>query len=485
MDINTKPLILWIVYYILGLDGFRIGNPDSLINSMQMDKSRMLRLTRQYSHVSTFPVTNRLKRFFEFNPVAFNRKSPVEPDQTLKTTIQFSPFTTSLQNFKESSGENDAYLFTKFKSSYINNDEKTKFLRPYVDHFSGVKSFPFHLKNPKKEKLKSTKNKNIYKEEPSLSKLIEQTFLKPKTKQLLKSENLKAATEVMPLKHENMENDFNNENLNGISKPENNDWTIIYDNNDENSRKNIIGNQNSNQFNTFNHDYSDTINDIDMFQEDTQNYAPSFSNDTLFEAIAPKLKKFPYNLPEYDSVTDDNLISSFYGEKDSAETTDKGDLHHLLKLKQHQSQSKINDDDLDNGDIFSNIAPLQSLDIGFDPFGELIEPTGDLSQEDQPYSTESDINYLNNVMTNIQGNENDNIKDDVSVDYGFGDFGIFENQNNFVPNNDELNFVDIKTENTKPYFGIEETFENDFIDPSEDGFGSFSYDDVSLSLLSI
>ena len=90
------------------------------------------------------------KRFFEFNPVAFDIKNPNEDADTARF-YHFSPFV-SLPKVEEiDTPIPPRRKLGAFKSGYMIGNEAPKGLKPYVDHFSGIRSFALHLFRPKKK----------------------------------------------------------------------------------------------------------------------------------------------------------------------------------------------------------------------------------------------------------------------------------------------------------------------------------------------
>lgn len=154
MEVNIQTLIVWVLYQFLGLQCFRIGNPLTTRSSQERvgkwqptDTIHILRNNIWRKRTESENTHNKIKRFFEFSPVAFNHGTEdISIDASRNDPIHFSPFITIIEGYRKYSKPQRPQ--PKFKSTYIKTGEAPpEHVNPYVDHFSGIKSFILHFNN--------------------------------------------------------------------------------------------------------------------------------------------------------------------------------------------------------------------------------------------------------------------------------------------------------------------------------------------------
>lgn len=105
------------------------------------------------------------KRFFEFSPLAFGQNIESFEDNS-KRFFRISPFVSRPDKLKQLI--KDPMHLRPYGSGYIIRHKVPAGLKPYVDHFSGVRSFALHLFKPKKNpKPRSIPDKYFAKERKS------------------------------------------------------------------------------------------------------------------------------------------------------------------------------------------------------------------------------------------------------------------------------------------------------------------------------
>lgn len=92
------------------------------------------------------------KRFFEFSPFALVAKhKPHKVEDNSKRFFHFSPFVSLPKVNQLISPVPSRRKVKTYKSGYIIGNTAPAGLKPYIDHFSGIRSFALHLFRPKKE----------------------------------------------------------------------------------------------------------------------------------------------------------------------------------------------------------------------------------------------------------------------------------------------------------------------------------------------
>lgn len=119
----------------------------------------------------------KIKRFFEFSPLAFGQNIQTFEDNS-KRFFRISPFVSRPDKLKQII--KDPMHLRTYGSGYINRHKVPAGLKPYVDHFSGVRSFALHLFKPKKNpKPRSIPDKYFAKERksrPAANIFLKKTF---------------------------------------------------------------------------------------------------------------------------------------------------------------------------------------------------------------------------------------------------------------------------------------------------------------------
>ncbi|XP_045165944.2 homeobox protein 2-like [Mercenaria mercenaria] len=521
MEINAKTVIFWILYHVLGLNGFRTGNfvsnrnLESAIKHMQTDKIRMQKLDK-FSHLPTVSVNNRFKRFFEFNPVAFNRDSTDIQDKPIQSMFHFSPFITSLQNFKKHAIHDEKPL-SKFKPIYIKNGETPKHLKPYVDHFSGVRAFALHLNNPIND---NEHDPNKYPEqqyipEQPISDISMRAFFYPSTKNAL------ADNDMVTLENMQYKNALNTP-LNDIFNSDNtNSNSYMLDNGLGNSGEAVysVNPVNKGKVSTLFWPESESINpkplnDENSFGSLNEQNLPGNTDSTQDKSnvqnfMSPKFKIFQENLPAQQEIPYLNMVDKFISSKEQ-------DRVQVDSLKNDQRSESPQFNSFQLQDINSNDAGRDQLGFGekydmasvqnkesnsfdFEYFEDSTLPsTSDVQYSEnrfdyfndnnnsQPYYKSYDQSieslYPETNELNIQGGADNKMESQVSNDPDFGDFGNFIQPNANIAAYPIEGFGDFENEDSKPYFGID-AYIGDGFQSFEENFGSFSSDNSDCATI--
>lgn len=158
MDVKMYIKILFLVYFYQCL----FTSCHGLFQTQQRLFPRKRTMSYIYLYRQPTTRTTLHKRFFEFNPLAFELKNSLVEGHR-KRFFHFSPFTSRHRPENRVVPAKESPKL--FGSGYIINGKAPEGLKPYVDHFSGVRSFALHLFRPKKKPRESRVVKSINRKE--------------------------------------------------------------------------------------------------------------------------------------------------------------------------------------------------------------------------------------------------------------------------------------------------------------------------------
>lgn len=146
-------LFVGLYYQLIPIGAFRIG----ITLSNNNKHSPLLQLTSGFHSrllLKHFQ-NNKNKRFFEFNPVAFGKSVNKNNDER---NFKFSPFMSSLESYR-------LFMDRKRKpstipsSDFTDDVQESDSIKPYVNHFTGIKPLFLHFSDNKDdEKARKTES---------------------------------------------------------------------------------------------------------------------------------------------------------------------------------------------------------------------------------------------------------------------------------------------------------------------------------------
>lgn len=484
MEISFQAVAFWVLYQVLGLQGFQ---HDDVYHDRSLDEPQ-IKLFRSpgWNMLSHYPKEvanniNREKRFFEFNPVAFGQKPKDKlVDEERRKQFLLSPFISSLERLQTFSEQDNA---PRFKSAFITKDKKPKNLKPFLDHFSGVKSSALHFKHPGRLSNfdTSANDESLTDKLRPVSGISMRAFFDPNTYKLSQKytprfndeQSIHAVhstwSDLPKYDRKNKLQSLIDKSLDlnvfGVERPG-------YDQYSSNNKGDLI----------FNDLYHKNINMgpelFDLKQNDgsftSQNIQSTITergNSKAGQEKVPNNFQIENNLFDaipglVETITEDNDLTS--KEKNAIISTEGSTVSPLEHVAYTSGSSK---DKFDH--LISN--PGQNFKTDSKPhFGFDLESYGGFQAFDYELNTNGEGSWeAGNTALGDSLLQND---------FGFGSFGdIIENKDNKQDQSASGGFGSFKESGSIPSFDNDD-MEQDEFQIFEQGFGSFSTDNVSTRL---